>query len=101
MALCGCSGAANRDMSGRQNNIVLAGTKKIMRGIMGVRTFDAIPNLRVRESLHGLAPSKRGSVVVSGVRLSQPPPECAHVLVGGNIVLLNRRTNLAVDGGVY
>jgi hypothetical protein len=31
------------------------------------------------------------------VRLSPPPPECAHVLVGGNIVLLNRRTNLVVD----
>ena len=31
------------------------------------------------------------------VRLAPPPPECAHVLVGGNIVLLNRRTNLVVD----
>jgi hypothetical protein len=31
------------------------------------------------------------------VRLSPPPPECAHVLVGGNIVLLNRRTNLVID----
>jgi hypothetical protein len=27
------------------------------------------------------------------VRLAPPPPECAHVLIGGNIVLLNR-TNL-------
>lgn len=31
------------------------------------------------------------------VRLAPPPPECAHVLIGGNIVLLNRRTNLVVD----
>jgi hypothetical protein len=31
------------------------------------------------------------------VRLTAPPPECAHVLIGGNIVLLNRRTNLVVD----
>jgi len=31
------------------------------------------------------------------VRLAPPPPECAHVLIGGNIVLLNRRTNLIVD----
>jgi hypothetical protein len=31
------------------------------------------------------------------IRLAPPPPECAHVLVGGNIVLLNRRTNLVVD----
>jgi hypothetical protein len=31
------------------------------------------------------------------VRLTPPPPECAHVLIGGNIVLLNRRTNIVVD----
>jgi hypothetical protein len=30
-------------------------------------------------------------------RLPLPPPECAHVLVGGHIVLLNRRTNVVVD----
>jgi len=30
-------------------------------------------------------------------RLPPPPPECAHVLIAGNIVLLNRRTNLVVD----
>jgi len=26
-----------------------------------------------------------------------PPPDCAHVLIGGHIVLLNRRTNVVVD----
>ncbi len=31
------------------------------------------------------------------VRLTPPPPECTHVLIGGNIVLLNRRTNIVVD----
>jgi hypothetical protein len=30
-------------------------------------------------------------------RLPPPPPECAHVLIGGSLVLLNRRTNLIVD----
>jgi hypothetical protein len=30
-------------------------------------------------------------------RLPPPPPECAHVLVGGHIVLLNRGTNVVVD----
>jgi hypothetical protein len=30
-------------------------------------------------------------------RLPPPPPECAHVLVGGHIVLLNQRTNVVVD----
>lgn len=35
------------------------------------------------------------------VRLAPPPPECAHVLIGGNIVLLNRRTNLVVDVVVF
>jgi hypothetical protein len=35
------------------------------------------------------------------VRLSPPPPECSHVLIGGNIVLLNRRTNLVVDIVVF
>jgi len=30
-------------------------------------------------------------------RLPPPPPDCAHVLIGGHIVLLNRKTNLVVD----
>ena len=30
-------------------------------------------------------------------RLPPPPPDCAHVLIAGNIVLLNRRTNVVVD----
>ena len=30
-------------------------------------------------------------------RLPPPPPDCAHVLIGGHIVLLNRRTNLILD----
>ena len=30
-------------------------------------------------------------------RLPPPPPECAHVLIGGHIVLLNRRTNIVLD----
>jgi hypothetical protein len=30
-------------------------------------------------------------------RLPPPPPECAHVLIGGHIVLLNRRTSVVVD----
>jgi hypothetical protein len=30
-------------------------------------------------------------------RLPPPPPDCAHVLIGGHIVLLNRRTNVVVD----
>ena len=31
------------------------------------------------------------------VRLPPPPPDCAHVLIGGHIVLLNQRTNIVVD----
>jgi hypothetical protein len=30
-------------------------------------------------------------------RLPPPPPECEHVVIGGHIVLLNRRTLLIVD----
>ena len=30
-------------------------------------------------------------------QLPPPPPDCAHVLISGHIVLLNRRTNLIVD----
>jgi hypothetical protein len=30
-------------------------------------------------------------------RLPPPPPECTHVLIGGHVVLLNRRTNVVVD----
>ncbi len=29
--------------------------------------------------------------------LRPPPPECGHVLIGGHIVLLNRRTNVVLD----
>jgi hypothetical protein len=30
-------------------------------------------------------------------RLPPPPPDCANVVIGGHIVLLNRRTNIVVD----
>jgi hypothetical protein len=30
-------------------------------------------------------------------RLPPPPPDCNHVLVGGHIVLLNRKTNVILD----
>jgi hypothetical protein len=30
-------------------------------------------------------------------RLPPPPPDCAHVLIGGHIVLVNRRTNVVLD----
>jgi len=30
-------------------------------------------------------------------RLPPAPPDCAHVLISGNIILLNRRTNVVVD----
>jgi|SRR5215469_1711640 len=30
-------------------------------------------------------------------QLPPPPPDCAHVFIGGSLVLLNRRTNLVVD----
>ena len=29
--------------------------------------------------------------------LPPPPPDCRHVLIGGNIVLLNRRTYMVID----
>ena len=30
-------------------------------------------------------------------QLPPPPPECAHVFIGGSLVLLNRRTNIVLD----
>jgi len=30
-------------------------------------------------------------------RLPPPPPDCAHVVIGGHLVLLNHRTNLVID----
>jgi hypothetical protein len=30
-------------------------------------------------------------------RLPPPPPDCQNVVIGGNIVLLNRKTNIVVD----
>jgi hypothetical protein len=44
MALCGRSLPANKDTNERQNKIFLAGTKKIMRAIIGVRAFDSLSN---------------------------------------------------------
>ena len=29
--------------------------------------------------------------------LPPPPPDCSHVLIGGHIVLLNRKTNVVID----
>ena len=29
--------------------------------------------------------------------LPPPPPDCAHVLIGGHIMLLNRKTNIVID----
>lgn len=29
--------------------------------------------------------------------LPPPPPDCAHVVIGGHIVLMNRRTNVVLD----
>ena len=29
--------------------------------------------------------------------LPPPPPDCSHILIGGHIVLLNRKTNVVVD----
>ena len=44
MALCARSRPANKDTMERENNIVLAGTERTMRAIMGVRAFDSVPN---------------------------------------------------------
>jgi hypothetical protein len=44
MALCARSRPANKDTMERGNNIVFAGTEKIMRAIIDVRTFDSLPN---------------------------------------------------------
>jgi Ni/Co efflux regulator RcnB len=30
-------------------------------------------------------------------QLPPPPPDCAHVVIGGHLVLLNRKTNIIVD----
>jgi hypothetical protein len=30
-------------------------------------------------------------------QLPPPPPDCEHVVIGGHLVLLNRRTNIVVD----
>lgn len=30
-------------------------------------------------------------------RLPPPPPDCAHLVIGGHLVLLNRKTNIIVD----
>ena len=30
-------------------------------------------------------------------QLPPPPPDCEHVVIGGHLILLNRRTNIVVD----
>jgi len=39
----------------------------------------------------------RGRHPVADLERFLPPPDCAHVLINGHIVLLNRRTNVVVD----
>lgn len=86
--------------------------RSVMRGWYGDHEGHLPPGLAKRDQL---PPGLQRQLVVRGtlppglqkrlqpvpqdleVRLTPPPPECAHVLIGGNIVLLNRRTNLVVD----
>ena len=44
------------------------------------------------DSNHNVPPSKCS---IDFGRL--PPPDCAHVVIGGHLVLLNRRTHITVD----
>jgi hypothetical protein len=48
-----------------------------------------------------LPPGLRAKIVVCPrdleVHLPPPPPDCEHVLIGGHVVLLNRRTFVVVD----
>jgi hypothetical protein len=54
--------------------------------------------LRVRGSLPPGLQKKIQPVPPAFVQyLPPPPPDCEHVLIGGNIVLLNRKTHLVLD----
>lgn len=60
------------------------------------------PGLERQLELRGtLPPGLRGRIHVVPVELERelppPPPECKHALIGGHIVLMNRRTFLVVD----
>ena len=87
--------------------------REAMRGWYGEHQDHLPPGLAKRDQLPpGLERATRGArhASSSGLqkrlqpcpedlerRLPPPPPDCAHVLVGGHIVLLNRRTNIVVD----
>ncbi len=60
------------------------------------------PGLERQLEMRGtLPPGLRSRIYVVPVELERelppPPPECEHALIGGHIVLLNRRTFLVVD----
>ena len=69
----------------------------------GLAKRDELPpglarQLRVRGTLPPGLMRKVHPVPVEFVHyLPPPPPDCEHVLLGGNIVLLNRRTHLVLD----
>jgi Ni/Co efflux regulator RcnB len=60
------------------------------------------PGLERQLELRGtLPPGLRGRIYAVPVDLEQelppPPPDCAHVFIGGHVVLLNRSTFVVVD----
>jgi len=69
----------------------------------GLAKRDQLPpglerQLRVRGTLPpGLQKKIQPCPVELVRRLPPPPPYCDHVLIGGHIVLLNRRTNIVLD----
>jgi len=69
----------------------------------GLAKRDQLPpglekQLRVRGTLPpGLQKKIQPCPVELVRRLPPPPPYCDHVLIGGHVVLLNRRTNLVLD----
>ena len=69
----------------------------------GLAQRDALPpgierQLRVRGTLPpGLQKRIQPCPEELVERLPPPPPDCAHVIIGGHIVLLNRRTFMVLD----
>ncbi len=69
----------------------------------GLAKRDRLPpglerQLQVRGTLPpGLQKKMMPVPVALEQRLPPPPPDCAHVFIGANLVLVNRRTNVVLD----
>ena len=94
--------AKHQDDDDDQGGYYKTGDRDYIRGWYDAHQSNLPPGLAKKDRLPpGLEKQlvRRGTLPpgLQKRRLPPPPPDCAHVLIAGHIVLLNRRTNVILD----